>query len=46
MWQAVRVCVDRGSGKATVEWEAGPMSDMVADATIALAMEAQCSPVR
>ena len=43
--QAVRIYVDSRAGKASVEWEAGPVPDMVADAAIALAMEAQTSPM-
>jgi len=45
--QLVKVTLDTGLKRPTVtlEWGASPMSDMVADAVIALAMEAQSSPV-
>lgn len=37
--------MDEKAGRAMMEWQAGPIADMVADAAMALAMEAQCSPV-
>jgi hypothetical protein len=41
----VLLVVEEQTGKAWVEWDAGPVSDMVADAAIALAIEAQTSPM-
>jgi hypothetical protein len=41
----VRILIDTETGRGSLEWEATSFNDMIADAAIALAMEAESSPV-